>query len=91
MSKLFTSLELDPEEFLHMQAAAKNYMLDANHPERGDCVGSRGRGDTDMVKLKLFGCVKSFLDDEGWGERCWGEKSEGADSRKLKWPQMKNK
>jgi hypothetical protein len=91
MSKLFTSLELTPEQFLHLQAAAKTHMLDPNYPERRDCVGNRGRTDTDMVKLKLFGCVKSFLEDEGWGERCFGTNAEGAESRKLKWPQMKNK
>lgn len=44
-----------------------------------------------MVKLKLFGCVKSFLEDEGWGDRCFGENSSGIVERKLKWPQMKNK
>jgi hypothetical protein len=91
MSTLFTSLELHPEHFLHLQAAAKNYMLDTKYPERSDCVGSRGRGDTDLTKLKLFGCVKSFLEDEGWGERCFGAKAPGAETRKLKWPQMKNK
>lgn len=91
MSKLFTSLELTPEQFLHLQAAAKVYMLDPNYPERRDCVGNRGTTDTDMVKLKLFGCVKSFLEDEGWGERCFGSNAEGGESRKLSWPQMKNK
>jgi hypothetical protein len=91
MSKLFTSLELTPEEFLHLQAAAKAYMLDPAHPERGECVGNRGRGDTDMTKLKLFGCVKSFLEDEGWGDRCFGPNADSAEVRKLKWPQMKNK
>src|SRR4051812_16956526 len=91
MSKLFTSLELSPEQFLHLQAAAKNYMLDEDHPERRDCVGNRTRGDTDMTKLKLFGCVKSFLEDDGWGESCFGEKAEGSSQRKLKWPSMKNR
>ncbi|KAH6720041.1 hypothetical protein BKA61DRAFT_594087 [Leptodontidium sp. MPI-SDFR-AT-0119] len=91
MSKLFTSLELTAEQFLHLQAAAKHYMLDPNYPERSDCVGSRGRGDTDMVKLKLFACVKSFLEDEGWGLRCFAEDAEGGKFRKLKWPKMKNK
>ena len=91
MSKLFTSLELTAEQFLHLQSAAKAYMLDPNHPERGDCVGNRGRGDTDMVKLKLFACVKSFLEDEGWGARCFTDEVVGGKFRKLKWPQMKNK
>jgi hypothetical protein len=91
MSKLFTSLELNPELFLQLQAAAKTYMLDPDHPERRDCVGNRGRGDTDVVKLKLFGCVESFLEDERWGEKCFGDSAEGADQRKLRWPKMKNK
>ncbi|KAK0125167.1 hypothetical protein ONS96_009028 [Cadophora gregata f. sp. sojae] len=91
MSKLFTSLELTAEQFLRLQSAAKAYMLDPNHPERGDCVGSRGRGDTDMVKLKLFACVKSFLEDEGWGARCFTAEVVGGKYRKLRWPQMKSK
>lgn len=44
-----------------------------------------------MVKLKLFACVKSFLEDEGWGLRCFAEDAEGGKFRKLKWPKMKNK
>lgn len=91
MSKLFTSLELHPEQFLRLQAAAKNYMLDERYPERSDCVGNRGKGDTDMTKIKLFGCVESFLVDDGWGEKCFGAKAPGAATRKLQWPSMKNK
>jgi len=91
MGKVFTSLELTPEQFLHIQSAAKNYMLDERYPERSDCVGNKGRGDNDMVKLKLFECVKSFLEDEGWGERCFGENSPGASQRRLKWPHSKTK
>ncbi|TAQ84139.1 hypothetical protein B7494_g7533 [Chlorociboria aeruginascens] len=91
MSKLFTSLELHPEEFIHLQAAAKSYMLDERHPERANCIGNKAKGDADMTKLKLFAVVKAFLDDEGWGERCFGESSPGADMRRIKWPQMKNK
>jgi len=91
MHKLFTSLELTPEQFLHLQAGAKSYMLDKDHPERSDCVGNKGRADTTMTKLKLFGCVEAFLQDEGWGDRCFGVNAPGAENRKLKWPQMKNK
>lgn len=93
MSKLFTSLELNPEQFLFLQAAAKSYMLDPAHPERVHCVGNKGRADTDMVKLKLFGCVDAFLEDEGWGERCWGVGAERdfREMRRLKWPEGKNK
>lgn len=91
MSKMFTSLELSPEQFLHLQAAAKEYMLDPKHPERRSCVAKKGQPDTDMVRLKLFGCVQSFLEDEGWGEKCFGVNSEGAADRKVRWPQMKHK
>jgi hypothetical protein len=72
MSKLFMSLQLTPENFLHLQAQAKAYMLDAAHPERQQCVGNRGKGDTDMVKLRLFNCVRDFLDD-GAGVQFFGE------------------
>ncbi|KAL2387843.1 hypothetical protein RJ035_003866 [Blastomyces gilchristii] len=73
MSKMFSSLGLSPENFLHLQAAAKAYMLDPAHPERRDCVGQRGKGDTEMVKLRLWNCVREFLDREGNGERFFGE------------------
>lgn len=72
MSKLFISLQLTPENFLHLQAQAKSYMLDPAHPERQNCVGNRGKGDTDMVKLRLFNCVRDFLSDNV-GEQYFGE------------------
>ena len=66
-------------------------MLDESHPERFECVGSKG-GDTDMVKLKLFGCVESFLEDEGWGETCWGEGAQRIEGeRRLRWPEERTK
>ncbi|KAF9894304.1 hypothetical protein FE257_007807 [Aspergillus nanangensis] len=88
MSKLFLSLELSAENFLHLQAAAKNYMLDDAHPERRDCVGQRGKGDTDMVKLRLWNCVRHFLEAEGHGERFFGENvmNEGRGPRTNVWP-----
>jgi hypothetical protein len=91
MAKVYTSLDLSAEQFLHLQAAAKKYMLDEKHPERSDSVGNKGKSETDLVKLKLFECVKSFLEDEGWGEKCWGASAVGAETRKLKWPEMMNK
>lgn len=93
MSKLFTSLELTPEQFLHLQAAAKSYMLDPAHPDRYNCVGSKAKVDTDMVKLKLFNCVEVFLEEEGWGERCWGANPERDPSKtwRLRWPENSNK
>jgi hypothetical protein len=72
MSKLFMSLQLSPENFLQLQASAKAYMLDPSHPDRQNCVGNRGKGDTDMVKLKLFNCVRDFLNDRV-GEQFFGE------------------
>jgi hypothetical protein len=90
MSKLFSSLQLQPEEFLHLQSAAKAYMLDDDHPERRDCVGQRGKSDSDMVKLKLWHCVQEFLDKNGNGERFFGadaSKSDAGDgARTMTWP-----
>ncbi|KAF2274984.1 uncharacterized protein EI97DRAFT_434559 [Westerdykella ornata] len=75
MSKLFMSLQLTPENFVQLQARAKAYMLDPSHPERQNCVGNRGKGDTDMVKLKLFNTVRDFLND-GVGDMFFGEEVE---------------
>ncbi|RHZ61141.1 uncharacterized protein CDV56_106645 [Aspergillus thermomutatus] len=93
MSKLFASLELSPENFLHLQAAAKAYMLDPKHPERRDCVGQRGKGDTEMVKLRLWNCVRHFLEVEGNGERFFGENvvNEGMGPRAYVWPRDQQK
>ncbi|KAF2501087.1 hypothetical protein BU16DRAFT_555593 [Lophium mytilinum] len=78
MSKLFDSLQLGPESFLQLQAQAKSYMLDPAHPARQACVGNRGKGDTDMVKLRLFRCVNDFL-VQGAGEQFFGVGAEGRD------------
>ncbi|KAI9798376.1 MAG: hypothetical protein M1835_000039 [Candelina submexicana] len=93
MSKLFTSLELSPENFLHLQAAAKSYMLNEAYPERQDCVGNRGKGDTDMVKLRLYNCVREFLEVEGYGDKYFGKDAvnEGIGDRRFSWPSHKNK
>lgn len=93
MSKLFSSLELSPENFLYLQAAAKAYMLDDQHPERRDCVGQRGKGDTEMVKLRLLNCVRTFLEAEGNGERFFGEHvvNEGMGPRAYIWPRDQQK
>ncbi|PWY71037.1 hypothetical protein BO94DRAFT_476773 [Aspergillus sclerotioniger CBS 115572] len=93
MSKLFASLELSPENFLHLQAAAKGYMLHDDHPERRECVGQRGKGDTEMVKLRLWNCVRHFLEIEGNGERFFGENvvNEGMGPRTYIWPRDSQK
>lgn len=107
MSKLFMSLNISPENFIALQSLAKAYMLSPAHPERQSCVGNRGKGDTDMVKLRLFNCVRDFL-AEGVGEQFFGEhvakpgekeNSEAAaalgekeaEGEKLVWPRDGNK
>ncbi|KAJ5766350.1 uncharacterized protein N7511_003966 [Penicillium nucicola] len=93
ISKMFSSLEISPENFLHLQAAAKNYMLNDEHPERRDCVGQRGKGDSEMVKLRLWNCVRQFLEQEGNGERFFGENvvNEGMGPRAYIWPRDHHK
>ena len=93
MSKVFTSLELSPENFLHLQATAKAYMLDPEHPERRDCVGQRGKGDSELVKMRLWNCAAKFLDEEGHGLSHFGQDVPGADgaSNSMLWPRDRNK
>jgi hypothetical protein len=91
MSKVFSSLQLPPEEFLRLQSAAKAYMLDDDHPERRDCVGQRGKTDSDTVKLKVWKCVQLFLEMDGNGERFFGADAPRADgedgARTMIWPE----
>ena len=98
MATVYMQLEVSPPRFLQLQGAAKQFMLDPEHPERAACVGNRSKGDTDMTKLKLFGCVTSFLEDLGWGDKCWGnaeptptniDGSPAEKPRKLQWPEFK--
>ncbi|KAJ5801484.1 uncharacterized protein N7518_003552 [Penicillium psychrosexuale] len=93
ISKLYASLGISPENFIHLQSAAKHYMLDEEHPERQDCVGQRGRGDSEMVKLRLWNCVRQFLDAEGYGARFFGEDAvnDGVGTRIHTWPRDQNK
>ena len=93
MSKVFTSLELSPENFLHLQAAAKAYILDPDHPERRDCVGQRGKGDLELVKMRLWNCAAKFLDEEGHGLSHFGQDVPGTDGalRSMLWPRDRNK
>ena len=93
MAKLFSSLELSPEDFLQLQSAAKFYMLDDDYPDRRETVGIRGKGDTELVKLKLLGCVKDFLEGQGNGARFFGPNAPGDDEvqRSMIWPQDKNR
>ncbi|SLM34446.1 hypothetical protein LPUS_03201 [Lasallia pustulata] len=93
MAKMFASLELSPEDFLHLQAAAKGYMLDRAHPERRDCVGQRGKGDSELVKLRLWNCVKDFLEMEGHGGKYFSAEVPGDEGmqRTMIWPRDENK
>lgn len=88
MSKLYASLAISPENFIHLQAAAKGYMMDPAHPGRQDCVGQRGKGDSDLVKLRLWNCVKDFLEDESRGELYFGMRVPREDGfrRSMTWP-----
>ncbi|MCJ1439472.1 hypothetical protein MMC27_008866 [Xylographa pallens] len=92
MSKLFTSLELSPECFLQLQSVAKNYMLSDAFPDRRETVGQRGRGDSELVKLRLWNCVKDFLEGEGNGQRFFAPDVPGDDGavRTMFWPSHKN-
>lgn len=91
LGKVFTSLELAPENFLRLQNAAKAFMLDDAHPERRDVVGQKkNTGGTDVAKLNLWNCVEEFLSLHGYGERYFspgaGEGIPGAPQRTLFWP-----
>jgi hypothetical protein len=68
-------------------------MLDPKYPERRECVGQRGKGDTEMVKLRLWNCVRHFLEAEGNGERFFGENvvNEGMGPRSYIWPRDQQK
>ncbi|MCJ1251356.1 hypothetical protein MMC30_008588 [Trapelia coarctata] len=92
MNKLFTSLELSPEGFLQLQSAAKNYMLHDAFPERRNTVGQRGKTDSELVKLRLWNCVKDFLENEGNGGRFFGPQVPGDEGRvrTMFWPSHKN-
>ena len=93
MSKIFTSLEISTENFLRLQAAAKAYMLDDDHPERRESVGQKGKSEDTLVKLKLLKCVEEFLDDLGWGEEVFGTEAvnKGVEERTYFWPKDRDR
>ncbi|KAI1618283.1 hypothetical protein EDD36DRAFT_26276 [Exophiala viscosa] len=91
LGRVFTSLELAPENFLRLQNAAKDFMLDDAHPERRDVVGQKkNTGGADVAKLNLWNCVEEFLSLHGYGERYFtpgaGEGIPGAPQRTIFWP-----
>ncbi|KIW65640.1 hypothetical protein PV04_07882 [Phialophora macrospora] len=92
LGKVFSSLELAPENFLRLQSAAKAFMLDEAHPERRDVVGhKKNSGGTDLAKLNLWNCVDEFLSVHGYGEKYFapgaGSNIPNAPPRTLFWPQ----
>ncbi|KIX01555.1 uncharacterized protein Z518_09281 [Rhinocladiella mackenziei CBS 650.93] len=92
LGNVFASLELAPENFLRLQAAAKAYMLDEAHPERREVVGHRKNpGVTNVAKLNLWNCVEEFLSGQGNGEKYFapgaGEDIPGSPPRTMFWPQ----
>jgi hypothetical protein len=93
MREMYEGLEVTPEGFLHLQAAAKGYILDDNHPERRECVGKRENGDGDMAKLNLWKCVEAFLDENDVGGRFFGQPlmEDGVTPRTLVWPMEQQK
>ncbi|KAK5056106.1 hypothetical protein LTR84_012659 [Exophiala bonariae] len=92
LGKVFTSLQLAPENFLRLQNAAKAYMLDEAHPERRDVVGHKKHmGGADVAKLNLWRVVEEFLTKHGFGAKFFGPGVgagiPGAPQRSLTWPQ----
>lgn len=94
VAKEFRNLELCPESFHKLQAYAKKYMLDPDHPERKTYVGNRGQTDNAQIRHDLQRCVREFL-EAGPGEEFFGpdsigptgiEEGSGANSRSFLWP-----
>ncbi|KIV89779.1 hypothetical protein PV10_07157 [Exophiala mesophila] len=91
LGKVFTSLQLAPENFLRLQTAAKAFMLDEAHLERRDVVGHQKQsGAADVAKLNLWNCVEDFLSTHGYGEKYFAPGVGGdipdAPARTLSWP-----
>lgn len=91
LGKVFTSLQLAPENFLRLQTAAKTFMLDEAHPERRDVVGHQKQsGAADVAKLNLWNCVEDFLSAHGYGDKYFapgvGGNIPDAPARTLSWP-----
>jgi hypothetical protein len=59
--EVFTSLKLTTEDWVRLEAEAKDYMLDETHPERQACVGQRANVTANDTKLQLFKTVQQFL------------------------------
>ena len=96
LGKVFTSLELAPDSFLKLQSAAKDYMLNDEHPDRKDVVGHKKQsGNNDQAKLKLYQCVEEFLQQDNNGEIYFGHLANTSDSdvpiRTFFWPEDRSR
>ena len=96
LGKVFTSLELAPEQFLKLQNAAKDYMLNEEHPERKDVVGhKKHNNNNDTAKLRLYQCVEDFLQQDENGENFFGHSSQTGEPdalpRTLFWPEDRSR
>lgn len=80
----FNQTGMSTEHYNEFKVAAKIFILDLDHLERRNIVGSKGGLDTSVVKHNLINTVWEFLKDEGWGERAFGKDSESGAT--LKWP-----
>ena len=90
MSELYEKLQVTPDQFLHLQAAAKDYMLDPDHPERREVIGKKSAVDlpsSNTAKIKLYRITSAFLWEEGWGEKCWGANAPRSVPRDINWPE----
>jgi len=81
----YSQMQINTEQFLNLQKAAREYMLDEDHPERMDIIARRGSRETDAIKLKLYTIVKSFLEDGGWGEEFWEENVPRGPGKTMTW------
>ncbi|KAG9236687.1 hypothetical protein BJ875DRAFT_482075 [Amylocarpus encephaloides] len=90
VSELFLSLQVSIEQFVNLEGAAKDFMLDENHLERRECVGKTKKANNIAIQQQLIACVECFLLNEGWGEQCWGVFSEGRNQSNILWPADKN-
>jgi len=96
LGKVYASLELAPETFLRLQAAAKAFMLDPAHPDRRDVIGHKKHsGGADVAKLRLWNCVEEFLTLYGHGQTYFGRGAgqgiPGAPPRTMFWPEDSQK
>lgn len=96
IAETFALLTLSPENFSALRTLAKNFMLDPRHSQRQKCVQGHNQKGFEKSKNILHKYVREFLDQKGWGEEYFGEKSILArnamlDNSHFLWPQDKDK